>query len=80
MFDRDLGAAAVSCPPADPLSLIQFYSIELMPTADGCFSVGVVATICEREGELESMEMASERVTTIDEALAVIREALILKH
>jgi hypothetical protein len=42
-------------------------------------SVGMSATICESvdEGDFElvSMDMASIRVDTIDQALAVIREA-----
>jgi len=63
----------------DP-SLIQFYSIELSPMADGRFYVGVVATVCEREGELDAMEMGSGRVGTIEEALTVIREAVAPHH
>jgi hypothetical protein len=58
---------------------IQFYSVEIMPLADGRMSVGMSATICESvdEGDFElvSMDMASTRVDTIDQALAVIREA-----
>ena len=62
------------------LSPIQFYSVELTPLAEGRLSVGVGATICEGldEGDFEfvNMDMASARVDTIDEALAVIREAV----
>ena len=64
-------------PRASP---IQFYSVELTPLAEGRLSVGVGATICEGldEGDFEfvNMDMASARVDTIDEALAVIREAV----
>jgi hypothetical protein len=59
---------------------IQFYSVEIMPLSDGRMSVGVGATICETvdddDFELVNMEMASARVDTIDQALAVIREAV----
>ncbi len=41
---------------------IQFYSIELFPTADGRMSVGILATICEEEGVLEGMDLGSHRV------------------
>jgi hypothetical protein len=58
----------------------QFYSVEITPLADGRMSVGMSATICEpvHDGDFElvSMDMASTRVDTIDQALAVIREAL----
>jgi hypothetical protein len=55
---------------------IQFYSIELFPTADGRMSVGILATICDEEGVLEGMDLGSHRVDSIDEALAVIRRAV----
>jgi hypothetical protein len=64
-------------PPTHPP--IQFYSVEITPLADGRMSVGMSATICEPvhedDFELVSMDMASTRVDTIDQALAVIREA-----
>ena len=73
-------AAEAVARPADLKSIIQFYSIELSPMADGRFYVGVTATVCEREGELDSMEMGSERVATIDQALMVIRDAIASPH
>ena len=63
-----------------PGSQIQFYSIEIMPLADGRMSVGMSATVCEPlpddDFELVSMEVASARVETIDDVLAVIRESV----
>jgi hypothetical protein len=60
---------------------IQFYAVEITPLADGRVFVGVGATICEEvddaDFELVNMEMASERVDTIDQALAVIRDAVV---
>ena len=63
-------------PPA-----IQFYAVEITPLADGRVFVGVGATICETvdddEIELVNMDVASARVDTIDQVLAVIREAVV---
>ena len=63
-----------------PSPQIQFYSVEIMPLADGRISVGMSATVCESvhedDFELVNMEVASARVGTIDEALAVIRNAM----
>ncbi len=76
MFQHGSVVAATIRPPADFTSFIQFYSIDLTPMADGRLYVGVTATICEREGELDSMELASDRVDSIDKALNIIREAI----
>ena len=73
-------AAEAVARPADLKSIIQFYSIELSPMADGRLYVGVTATVCEREGELDSMDMGSGRVDSIDKALMVIREAIASHH
>jgi len=77
MLLPSLDAADHGRPPNFPP--IQFYSVEITPLADGRMSVGMSATICEpiREDDFElvSMDMASTRVDTIDQALAVIREA-----
>jgi hypothetical protein len=78
MLQASLDAADHGRPPNFPA--IQFYSVEITPLADGQMSVGMSATICEPvdEGDFElvNMDMASTRVDTIDQALAVIREAL----
>jgi hypothetical protein len=59
---------------------IQFYSVEITPLSDGRMSVGMSATICEPvhgdDFELVNMDVASVRVDSIDQALAVIREAV----
>ena len=80
MLQKDVPAAGVARPPADLASLIQFYSIELAPTDDGRLYVGVTATVCEHEGELELMEMESGRVDTLDKALMMIRDAVASRH
>lgn len=80
MLQRESAAAGTTRPPANLTSIIQFYSIDLTPMADGRLYVGVTATICEREGELGSMDMGSGRVGSIEEALTVIREAMASPH
>jgi hypothetical protein len=77
MLQPSLDVADHGRPPNSPP--IQFYSVEITPLADGRMSVGMSATICEpiHDGDFElvNMDMASTRVETIDQALAVIREA-----
>lgn len=80
MLQRDATVAGNSRPPSNLSSIIQFYSIELAPMADGRFYVGVTATICESEGVLDCMEMGSGRVDSIDKALKLIREAIASYH
>lgn len=69
--------------PAVPRQIppIQFYAVEITPLAGGRLFVGVGATICEEidetDFELVNMDMASARVDTIDQALAVIRDAVV---
>ncbi|HZP75402.1 MAG TPA: hypothetical protein VFB45_04600 [Pseudolabrys sp.] len=81
MLQRDsVVAAGDAGSPANLKSIIQFYSIEVAPMADGRLYVGVTATVCEREGELDCMEMGSGRVDSVDKALNVIREAIAPHH
>jgi hypothetical protein len=73
-------APAATSPGKPRPAPIQFYSVEIMPLPDGRMSVGIGATICETvdddDFELVNMDVASARVDTIDEALAVIRQAV----
>jgi hypothetical protein len=77
MLETNAEAADHGRPPE--FSPIQFYSVEITPLADGRMSVGMSATICEpiHDGDFElvGMDLASTRVDTIEQALAVIREA-----
>jgi hypothetical protein len=70
-------AAIESSRSRPPPAIIQFFTVELTPIVDGRIFVGVTATVCERDGDLENMEMASVRVTSIDEALKTIRAAFV---
>lgn len=77
MLQTNAEAADHGRPPVPPP--IQFYSVEITPLADGRMAVGMSATICEPadqgDFELVGMDLASTRVETIDQVLAVIREA-----
>ena len=56
---------------------VEFYNIELAQLADGTFHVSVTATtVDDEEPQLLSQEIASERVISIDDALAVIKAGL----
>jgi hypothetical protein len=68
-FDTQAGANA----PA-PLPL-QFVNIEITPLSGGELSVVMQATLLdERELEFVGQDLAHERVGTLDEVLAIIRE------
>ncbi len=68
-----LDTPAGAKPPA-PYPL-QFVNIEITPLIDGCFAVVMQATLLdEKQLEFVGEDLAYERVQTLDEALAVIRE------
>ena len=58
---------------------VQFYHVEICPLADGMLSVAVTATLCPCEGELTSHELQYGRTRTLDEALAVIRNSILIQ-
>ena len=55
---------------------IQSYFIELMPLFDGRLSVSVFASVCEHDGEFVSMDLGAQRVASLEEALAFLRNAI----
>ena len=56
---------------------VEFYSIELAQLADGTFHVSLTATtVDEEEAQLLCQEITTERVTSIDDALAAIKEGV----
>lgn len=68
-LDTAMGAKALA-----PLPL-QYVSIEIMPIVGGQFSVAMQATLLdEQELEFVGQHLAHERVDTIEQALAVIRQ------
>ena len=70
MLDIQTGAPA----PPNPTPPIEFVTIQLMPLEDGHLSVALKATTFdESELDLIDDEIAHERVTTLDELVALIR-------
>jgi hypothetical protein len=65
-------AAGATAPVPCPL---QFIDIQITPLIDGAYSVAMQATLLD-EGQLEfiGQDLAHERVTTLDEALMIIRQ------
>jgi hypothetical protein len=56
---------------------VEFYTIELAQLDDGAFHVSLTATtVDEEEPQLLLQEIASERVATLDDALAVIKNGV----
>ena len=73
-----LARSDIAPPHADLIPLVQFYSIEISPLADGGVFIGVGATLCEDEGELSNVDILSRRVETLDDALALIAKSIVL--
>ena len=56
---------------------IEFYNIELAPLADGRVYVSMLATtVDDQEPQLLTQEIACGTLATIEDALAVIRQAI----
>ncbi len=56
---------------------VEFYNIELAPLADGRVYVAMLATtVDDEEPQLLTQEIARDTVATIEDALAVIRQAI----
>ena len=68
-FDAPTGT---SLPASHP---IQFVHIEIAPLIDGRYSVDMQATLLD-EADLQfiGQDLAHQRVATLDEALAIIRD------
>lgn len=57
-----------------PTPPVEFFRIELAPLAEGRVAVYMTATTVDEEGpELLDQEIASDKVATIDDVLALIR-------
>lgn len=56
---------------------VEFYTIELSQLPDGEVFVAMTATVVDdEEPQLLAQEIASQRVASIDDAIAVIRQGL----
>lgn len=54
---------------------LEFFTIQLSPLADGNVFVAMTATMVDdQDAQLLNQEIASDRVATIDDALALIAE------
>ena len=63
--------------PATTRRAAWFYNIELVQLADGTIHVSLTATtVDDEEPQLLCQEIVSERVASIDDALAVIKEGV----
>ncbi len=60
---------------------VEFYTIELSQQADGTMFLSMIATtVDEEEPQLLSQEITSERVASIDDALAIIKAGVERSH
>ncbi len=63
---------------ASARKVVEFYTIELAQLADGTFHVALTATtVDEEEPQLLCQEITTERVASIDDALAAIKEGVV---
>jgi hypothetical protein len=71
MFENDSRASPA---PVNFRSL-EFFTIQLAPLEDGDVFVAITATtVDDQDAQLLNQEIASDRVATIDDALALIAE------
>ena len=71
-----MAASPGPAPPAVRLA-IEFYVIQLAHLADGDMSVSITATsMDDEEPQLLNQELVSERVATLDDALALIKTGI----
>jgi hypothetical protein len=71
MFDKHGPAAAA------PINFkaLEYFTIQLSPLADGNVFVAMTATtVDDQDAQLLNQEIASDRVATLDDALALIAE------
>jgi hypothetical protein len=63
--------------PQSARTAVEFYTIELAQLADGGFHVSMTATsVDDKEPQLLCQEITSERVSSIDDALAIIKDGV----
>lgn len=73
MFDKSAHVRGAAPPPP----ILQFLSVEIMPTGDGRLAVSLAGTyLDEVQLEFVNGEIASARVASLDDALAMIRNTV----
>jgi hypothetical protein len=71
MLDIHAGATA---PPNSPTPAIEYFTIQLMPLAEGGISASLRSTTFdETDFDLIDQEIANVRIATLDELMALIR-------
>ena len=72
MFDNERHSPA---PPISTIPNLEFLRVKLASAIDGRIFVAMTATtVDDQESQLLNQEIASDRVATIDDALALIAE------
>lgn len=64
------------CPPPNLKAEIQYYSIRVMPLQDGFVSVDVQASLCDRDGNMDEMDLGGAKVRTRAQMLEAISRAI----
>jgi hypothetical protein len=59
---------------------VEFFAIQVSPTAEGRYFVGIEATICDGGTDLSQMELGHLAVASLDDALVAIRDAISTVH
>jgi hypothetical protein len=72
-MQTQIGAPALAVHP-DLLPMIQWHTIEFAKLGDGRFYVGMIATLCDENQEVSTLEILSERVGSGAEAQALIEQ------
>ena len=73
MLENAGRAIAAPNPPPQPIG-VEFYTVELSPLADGMIAVSLLATVFDDEElGLSHCELGTNRVHTIDDALAFVK-------
>lgn len=63
--------------PADVRQAVEYFTIELSQLADGAIYLGMTATtVDDEEPQLLTQEIVTERVSSIDEALALVKDGV----
>ena len=80
MIEQTSIAAGLVAPNACAPFSVEFFAIQVSPTADGRYFVGIEATVCDGGTDLSQMELGHHAVASLDEALVTIRDAISTVH
>jgi hypothetical protein len=80
MIEQTPIAAGLVAPHTRAPFSVEFFAIQVSPTADGRYFVGIEATICDGGTDLSQMELGHHHAASLDEALLAIRDAISTVH